>query len=447
MNTFVIRNAVDQSIAMAVRGHASFMSCRAATSLPSMPTPAAATTVSLFPQRRDLSTTKTSTTSRDSRVAGRPRFYQKVDVTPLEAAPWKHIGSVMGSDNTRQYRQKGQQSTGTISESTVIASPISAGVDGTQSATGIRHIPGNSIDAATAANNLEWMLTPRLPGDTTTSTSTAAATSALDSSISWYGVTLDGKTLSTPMGQKLAVPSQTLAYMIAAEWDAQTKHLQPANMPLMTLACTTLDQVAFHPNVYRDEALKFLPTDTTCFWADPTEDRVLNRRQADAWTGIHDYCHQRLGAKPTTAMGLEGILMSRRRGSAKPFAGLPHSMELMEAARTWTESLDAWQLSALSSINSQAKSFLVGFAMLDIQKGHHQQNKDTTVSGSAAIGVEKAIEASRVEEEFQISNWGLVEGGHDYDRLNCSIQLHAASLFAKTILLDTTSTIQTNSQN
>ena len=50
--------------------------------------------------------------------------------------------------------------------------------------------------------------------------------------------------------------------------------------------------------------------------------------------------------------------------------------------------------------------------------------------------VTKAIEASRVEEEFQISNWGLVEGGHDYDRLNCSIQLHSAEVFTKSIVID-----------
>ena len=64
------------------------------------------------------------------------------------------------------------------------------------------------------------------------------------------------------MGQKLAVPSERLAYAIAAEWDAQTKQLQPANMPFMTLACTALDQVAHYPDVYREQALNFLPTDT-----------------------------------------------------------------------------------------------------------------------------------------------------------------------------------------
>mmetsp|Transcript_31565 Transcript_31565/g.58289 ORF Transcript_31565/g.58289 Transcript_31565/m.58289 type:complete len:80 (-) Transcript_31565:243-482(-) len=43
------------------------------------------------------------------------------------------------------------------------------------------------------------------------------------------------------------------------------------------------------------------------------------------------------------------------------------------------------------------------------------------------------VGAARIEEEFNIECWGLVEGGHDYDRLNCSIQMHAASFLAQTV--------------
>lgn len=85
--------------------------------------------------------------------------------------------------------------------------------------------------------------------------------------VDWFGVTLDGRTLKTPMGQTLALPSQHLAYAIAAEWDAQEKILKPSQMPLMTLACTTLDQAAAHPDVYRKEALRYLPNDTVSWLA------------------------------------------------------------------------------------------------------------------------------------------------------------------------------------
>lgn len=114
--------------------------------------------------------------------------------------------------------------------------------------------------------------------------------------------------------------------------------------------------------------------------------------------------------------------MSRKRGDTKPTTGLPHPPDLVKKASDWIDSLDAWHLVSLSSICSQAKSFLVAWAMM--------------TPGSPLQDLNKAMEVSRVEEEFQISNWGLVEGGHDYDRLNCSIQLHSARIFVKTIAMD-----------
>lgn len=82
----------------------------------------------------------------------------------------------------------------------------------------------------------------------------------------------------------------------------------------------------------------------------------------------------------------------------------------------------------------EAKSFLVGMAVVRSVDGWVDAVEESESFSGAADGkknpfshdVKKAIMASRVEEEFQIDNWGLVEGGHDYDRLNCSIQIHAA---------------------
>ena len=37
--------------------------------------------------------------------------------------------------------------------------------------------------------------------------------------------------------------------------------------------------------------------------------------------------------------------------------------------------------------------------------------------------------ASRIEEEFQIEIWGVVEGGHDMDRLNNQVTLSSVGLW------------------
>lgn len=178
---------------------------------------------------------KKSTTSRDNRLAGRLRFYKKVGVEAVDA-PWESaVGNAAAKGRDDQQEKN-------------VSSPISAGVDGTDSASGIIR-PSPTEDSST----FKYMLSPRAPGSPTPSP---------PDDISWYGVTLDGRILKTPMGQTLAVPSEMLAHMIAAEWNAQEKYLQPVNMPLMILACTALDQAASQPAVYRSESLRFLPTDT-----------------------------------------------------------------------------------------------------------------------------------------------------------------------------------------
>jgi len=178
----------------------------------------------------------------------------------------------------------------------------------------------------------------------------------------------------------------------------------------------------------------------TCFWADPTEDRLLHRRQQHAWKGLHDFCAIQLdGANPATTFGMEGILKSRKREDVEVNFGLQHPDALTQAAIRWTHSLDSWQLVALNSIATQAKSFLIAFAMLEyvgITLARSDGISTTDALPFPFADVVHASEASRVEEEFQISVWGLVEGQHDYDRLNSSVQLHSAILFAKTILFE-----------
>lgn len=177
-----------------------------------------------------------------------------------------------------------------------------------------------------------------------------------------------------------------------------------------------------------------------CYWADPTEDRLLHRQQVKHWEPLHKWvdCElQGLKTKPAVANGAgEGLIMSRVRKS-KQYAGLPHSDELLANARHFLEGCDAWTLAAMQTVTMEAKSFLVGMAVVRGVDGW-VDTIDTNGSFSGKKNpfvrdAKKAVMASRVEEEFQIDNWGLVEGGHDYDRLNCSIQVHAATSLIQSI--------------
>jgi ATP synthase mitochondrial F1 complex assembly factor 2 len=220
---------------------------------------------------------------RGTHLAGRNRFYKFVGVKPVDP-PWKD----------------------TKSSVLTVDSPISAGVDDTQSATGVQTLLATDVVK-------KERLMPRKPGS-----------NGANESVNWYGVTLDGRIVKTPLGQTLAVPSEILAWAIAAEWDAQEKSLRPAQMPLMTLVCTALDQTTAAPEVAQANSLTYLPTDTICYWADPVEDRLLHRKQKEAWDSIHNHCETFFGERAAVAMGAnEGLLLSRVQG--RKSIGLPPS--------------------------------------------------------------------------------------------------------------------------
>ncbi len=45
------------------------------------------------------------------------------------------------------------------------------------------------------------------------------------------------------------------------------------------------------------------------------------------------------------------------------------------------------------------------------------------------LSLDQATIAARIEEEFQLEIWGVVEGGHDMDRLNNRVSLSSAGAF------------------
>lgn len=337
---------------------------------------------------------------RDTRLAGRRRFYKVVGIDAA-SPPWETMG------------KKEDDSAATA---TAVDSPISAGVDGTQSATGI------TTDVA-SSDSLRAILDPK------------SSDNGRDTEDEWFNVTLDGRTLRTPLGHPLTVPSSALAMAIATEWDAQDPTIIPAQMPLTTMVCTAIDQISAQPQFYRDNILRYLKNDTTCYLTDPQEDRVLYRKQMKAWEDLHEWAQEHIGKgkhAPARAVGNdEGLIMSRARKS-KPGAGLPHPDVLVEEAEAWVNSLDAWRLIAMQTVTVEAKSFLVGMAVVRGCDLEHRVDEAISSPPYVEAGAE-AVEASRVEEEFNIEQWGLVEGGHDYDRLNCSINIHSATFLVATL--------------
>ncbi len=53
------------------------------------------------------------------------------------------------------------------------------------------------------------------------------------------------------------------------------------------------------------------------------------------------------------------------------------------------------------------------------------------------LNIKQGLEAARVEENFQIEGWGLVEGGHDIDSAGVKVHIAAPSIFLRFLQSDT----------
>lgn len=358
--------------------------------------------------------------ARDSRTAGRKRFYKIVNIQPT-LPPWE-----LGKDENEKAKS--------------IDSPISAGVDNSPS--GVLKKSINNIDDVPLQQ--QHLLSIRANDNDNDDDDD---NDDEKSKSSWYTITLDNRPLRTPAGNPLSLPSLSLSLAIASEWDAQKTHLNPTQMPLMTLACTAIDQTATYPayTEIQENCMKYLFNDTTCYFADPSEDRVLYRKQMKYWDKIHDFIATHLledkSVRPAVAIGhFDGMLLSRRKDNEKA-AGLPHPPVLIEKVQNYLKTLNAWELTCLQTCTMEAKSLLVALSILksvgtatstssSSSKDNNKKSKPQTCFDGK---IKDFIIASRVEEEFQIENWGLVEGGHDYDRLNCSVQITAATFMLQSI--------------
>lgn len=217
-------------------------------------------------QKRALSAQPNVTAAAaDRRLAGRRRFYKNVGIASILPP---------GSNDKNQSHNAKEKS---------VESPISAGVDGTQSATGVH---------TTIKDSSSWSSLLNPHGKTPSG---------------WHTITLDGRAIRTPLGLPLTLPSINLALAVASEWDAQEKFLRPAQMPLMTLCCTAIDQVASDPNLHRTDVMRYLRNDTACYWADPQEDRILHRRQSQAWEGLHNTLSSELLGLPEDLVPAQAI--------------------------------------------------------------------------------------------------------------------------------------------
>ncbi len=209
-----------------------------------------------------------------------------------------------------------------------------------------------------------------------------------------FTVTLDGRTVKTPAKSPLVVPSREMAEAIAAEWQAQEEKIDPSTMPVTRAANAAIDKV----RVQRAEVAALIAaygeTDLLCYRAEAPDALVL--RQAAGWDEWLDWAETDLGARLHVT---QGVLPVAQPGAA------------IETLAQKVAALDEWELAALHDLVGITGSLILGLAVTE-----------------GRLEVDQAWTLSRIDEDWQVEQWGEDEEAAEHASLKKEA-LSAASRF------------------
>jgi chaperone required for assembly of F1-ATPase len=184
-----------------------------------------------------------------------------------------------------------------------------------------------------------------------------------------WSIKLDSRALRSPAGTPLLLPTAGLADAVAGEWAAQIETIDPASMPLFSLAVTVVDRVVPQQGAVVAELAGYGGNDLLCY-RDDNDD--LARRQQQTWQPWLDWAEAHFGARLNVAVGIMPV--------AQPDAPRFHDH---------LHGLDAWRLAVLHRAVSLGGSLVLGLGFL-----------------MAKLDSEQLFETAFLDELWQNEKWG-----------------------------------------
>jgi len=210
-----------------------------------------------------------------------------------------------------------------------------------------------------------------------------------------WTVQLDGRPIKTPAKAPLVVPTQALAAMIAAEWDAQQGEIRPETMPATRAANAAIDKVRGQQSEVAEMVAAYGATDLLCYRAEHPD--ALVARQAQVWDPLLDWAARRYG--------VDWVLVPGVMPRPQP----PQTVARLQAR---VAALDAFQLTAFHDLVSLPGSLVIGLA-----------------AAEAAFPVHDLWQAARLDDLWQAEHWGADEEAEAAASLRAAAFFQADRLF------------------
>ena len=188
-----------------------------------------------------------------------------------------------------------------------------------------------------------------------------------------HSILLDGRPVRTKARNTLAVEHAALARLIAAEWDAQAKEIDPATMPLTRITQTAIDAVALQVDDVADDVVAYAGNDLLVYRAEAPQE--LAERQEALWGPVIARAEARFAGRFVLAGGIMPVNQDEA---------------LLARIRATLEGVSPLRLTALHVATTITGSALLALAL-----------------GEAEMNVDAVWQAACVDEDWNIAQWGL----------------------------------------
>ena len=212
-----------------------------------------------------------------------------------------------------------------------------------------------------------------------------------------YQVALDGRVLKTPAKAAMLLPTQGLAEMVAAEWNAVEAEVKPAEMPATRMANVAIDRLGEQFEAVADMLAEYGDSDLLCYRA--TGPEALVARQAQMWDPILDWASEALGARLRPVSGV-----------------MPHPQDraALECLRKQVHALSVFQLAAFHDLVTISGSLVLAFAVT-----------------KSLLTLEESWERAILDELWQESQWGTDAEAQAFRARKRNDFFHAGRFFAR----------------
>lgn len=210
-----------------------------------------------------------------------------------------------------------------------------------------------------------------------------------------FAIKLDGRGVKTPAKRPLVVPSEAMAQAIAAEWDAQVEEVRPDTMPWTRSANAAIDKVADQRAEVEAHLAEYAGSDLLCYRADGPDGLIA--RQRETWDPLLDWLAERYDVRLSTTHGVMPVEQSK---------------DALERLARTMEPMSDVQLTGFHDLVTLSGSFTLALA-----------------STQGFQTAPKLWAASRLDEEWQIEQWGADEEAAEVAELKKQAFLHAVAVY------------------